>query len=110
MLPTTLILEVRRLLDLRELSQRAIARRVGVSRGVVAEMAKGLRGDYGRDLDDDSSRASPKRELTTPVRCPDCDGMVYAPCRLCRARAARAAMLAARMLLRKPVTPPRRAA
>jgi len=110
MLPTTLVLEIRRLLDLRELSQRAIALQVGVSRGIVAEMASGRRGDHGNDPELQSLRLSPNRELTIPIRCPACGGLVYAPCRLCRAQAARAATLAAWRTWREQQAPRRRAA
>ena len=110
MLPTTLVLEIRRLLDLGELSQRAIAQQVGVSRGIVAEMASGRRGDHGVEPEQQSPITSPNRELTIPIRCPACGGLVYAPCRLCRAQAARAATLAAWRTLREQQAPRRRAA
>jgi transcriptional regulator with XRE-family HTH domain len=110
MLPTTLVLEIRRLLDRGDLSQRAIAQQLGVSRGLVAEMADGRRGDHGRGAEQDQKRTSPYRELTIPTRCPTCGGMVYAPCRLCRARVVRAATLAAWRQLHEGQAPPRRAA
>lgn len=110
MLPTILVLEIRRLLDRGELSQRAIAQQVGVSRGIVAEMASGRRGDHGNDPELQSPRLSPNRELTIPIRCPACGGLVYAPCRLCRAEAARSATLAAWRTWREQQAPRRRAA
>lgn len=87
MLPTALIMEVRRLLDRRELSYREIAKRLGVSRGLITAMAKGRRGDYGRDAGKETTTSSPKRELGPATRCPACGGLVYLPCRLCAARA-----------------------
>jgi hypothetical protein len=109
MLSTALIMEVRRELDRGELSHREISRRLGVSRGIIAAMAKGERGDHGRDPDQENFRSSPRRPLTSLVRCPECGGLVYAPCRLCAARACRERTLEIRRLLRER-TPPRRAA
>jgi hypothetical protein len=83
---------------------------VGVSRGLVAEMARGRRGNHGRDAEQDQRRTSPYRELTIPTRCPTCGGMVYAPCRLCRARVVRTATLAASRMLHEQKASPRRAA
>ena len=56
------------------------------------------------------SEPRPYQELTIPTRCPTCGGMVYAPCRLCRARVVRAATLAAWRTLHEGQAPPRRAA
>lgn len=108
MLPTVLILQVRRLLDAGELSHRAIARKVGVSRGTVAEMAHGRRADFGRDPED---RKTPGiRATTVPLRCPTCGGLVYVPCRLCEAREYRERILQFRREERQPTRGPRRAA
>lgn len=87
MLPTALIMEVRRLLDRRELSHREISKRLGVSRGLINAMANGQRGNHGRDPGEATPTSSPRRELTSPMRCPECGGLVYPPCRLCAARA-----------------------
>ncbi len=87
MLSLTMVLEIRRLLDEGELSQRAIAEKLNVSRGVVGAMASGRRGLFGRD------ESAPARHAINPgalpVRCPDCGGLVYLPCVLCAARAYR---------------------
>lgn len=109
MLSTALIMEVRRELDRGTLSHREISRRLGVSRGIITAMAKGERGDHGRDPSGENFRNSPRRPLTRPVRCPGCGGLVFAPCRLCAAQACRERTLEIRRLLREP-TPPRRAA
>lgn len=109
MLSTALIMEVRRELDRAELSFREISKRLGVSRGIIAAMAKGERGNHGRDLDGETARSSPRRPLTSPVRCPECGGLVYAPCRLCAARACRERTLEICRLQREQ-TSPRRAA
>ncbi|BBO35507.1 helix-turn-helix domain-containing protein [Lacipirellula parvula] len=108
MLPTVLILEIRRLLDAGGMSHRAIARKVGVSRTTVAEMARGRRGDFGRGPEE---RRAPIRHATSiPVRCPTCGGLVYAPCRLCEVREHQARILQFRRELLEPPRGPRRAA
>ena len=76
--------EIRRLLADDNLSQRKIARRTGVSRGTIAAIAAGRRPDYERLR---AARQDDEFEPTGPlVRCPQCGGKVYLPCRLCRAR------------------------
>jgi hypothetical protein len=110
MLSTALIMEVRRELDRGVRSYREISKRLGVSRGIIAAMAKGERGDHGRDSTEEIGRSYPRRPLTSPVRCPECGGLVYAPCRLCAARACRERTLEICRLLRDPTSPPRRAA
>ena len=109
MLSTALIMEVRRELDRGTLSHREISRRLGVSRGIIAAMAKGERGDHGRSPDNENFRKSPRRPLTRPVRCPECGGLVFAPCRQCAAQACMERTLEVRRILRE-FTPPRRAA
>lgn len=110
MLPMALVLEIRRLLDQGELSQRTIARRLGVSRGTVADMVHGRRGDYGRNAAADGKSSSTIREAALPVRCPDCGGLIYAPCRLCDAREMKGRILAFKREQAKPGNAPRRAA
>ncbi len=83
MLSVELVLEIRRLLEEGDLSQRAVAARVGVSRGTVDGIANGRRGLYGRD----PACRAPQHEATAiPKRCRGCGGLVYEPCLLCRAR------------------------
>jgi hypothetical protein len=84
MLSAAIVLEIRRLLDEDELSQRAIAAKLSVSRGTVSAVARGFRGLGGH-------ASSPRRWYDgphdpVPTRCPGCGGMVYKPCLLCRAR------------------------
>lgn len=110
MLSTALIMEVRRELDRGELSFREISKRVGVSRGIIAAMAKGERGNHGRLFAEEGDRSHPRRPLASPTRCPECGGLVYAPCRLCEARACRKRTLEMRRLQRQPTLQPRRAA
>ena len=85
MLPLDKIKEVRRLLDQGVLSHRAIAERVGVSRGVVGLVASGARGIYGRQKGQQYVGADGLSFI--PERCSGCGGMVRKPCLLCRARA-----------------------
>jgi hypothetical protein len=87
MLPTKIVLEIRRLLDDGRLSRRQIARRLGVSRGVVAAIATGRRGLFGREPGlPPPARPQP---IYAAARCRGCGGMVYHPCRLCAVRASR---------------------
>ena len=83
MLKPALVAEVRRLLAEGRLSQRAIARRLGVSRGSVLAIARGKRPDR--------PPAEPLDEVRwegPPARCPGCGGMVFLPCRACATRQA----------------------
>jgi DNA-binding XRE family transcriptional regulator len=111
MLPQALVLEIKRLLDEQRLSQRAIADRLGVSRGTVNNIANGRRGVYGRELPPvERSGAEPSG---VPHRCRGCGGLVYQPCLLCRARAYDARRRELRRLFgaaRGSSPPPRRAA
>lgn len=85
MIATTLADEIRELLDSAELSQRKIARRVGVSRGTVNAIALGKRPDYS------VRRVGPSDDFIPPSgpprRCPGCGGMVRMPCLGCHVRA-----------------------
>lgn len=83
MLSREIVLEVKRLLDEGELSQRRIARLLKVSRGTVGAIATNRRGLHGRE----GSRYTQLQLFATrPTRCKRCGGYVYAPCLLCRAR------------------------
>ena len=86
MLSIAVVQEIRRLLDERQMSQRAIALKLGVSRAIVSSMASGQRGLFGREPGDQPERVSPKHETSLPIRCRSCGGMIHAPCRLCEAR------------------------
>jgi hypothetical protein len=85
MVPAEIVATIRRLLAAGELSQRAIARHVAVSRGVVAAVAAGKEmACYRRHSRTDRSSST---ETGAPRRCPGCGGLAYFPCRLCRVRA-----------------------
>lgn len=81
MLPTHIVHEVKRLLDQGGLSRREIARRVGVSRTTVCEIALGRRGVHGRETP--VEHHSPNRD-GPPVRCGGCGKLVRLPCVYCR--------------------------
>jgi len=80
------VLEIRHLLDEGAISQRKIARRLGVSRGTVNAIAQGKRPDGlgRRDVSDDFLPP-----VGPPRRCPGCGGLVLMPCLLCHVRAMR---------------------
>lgn len=79
MLSQSLILEIDRLLKEGQLSQRKIARRLGVSRGTISAIARGRRRLHGKE-----SRR--EKRSARPARCPVCGYRVYLPCMICRAR------------------------
>lgn len=83
MLNPVQIFLVREMLDAGGLSQRQIARAAGVSRGSVASIAAGKRHEPPAASVDEWSVAE---DEGPPVRCQGCGGLVYVPCRLCRAR------------------------
>jgi hypothetical protein len=88
MISSRIIDEIQRLILGGSLSQRKIARHLGVSRGTVNAVALGKR----------PVPANRRREntLAAPVgpviRCPGCGGLVHSPCLLCRVRAHQAAL------------------
>lgn len=84
MYSNAVILEIRQLLDEGELSHRAIAARLHISRGVVTNIAAGRRSLRTRQTE--HVRLSRDHSLGTPARCRHCGGLVYEPCLLCRTR------------------------
>lgn len=83
MIPLAAVDQIKRLLREGTLSQRRIARRVGVSRGTVNAIAR------GRRPDDHARREREDRSVVPsgPVRrCRTCGGMVQMPCLACRVR------------------------
>jgi hypothetical protein len=79
--------QIRHLLNEGHLSQRKIARHLGVSRGTVDAIAQGRRSE------DSPYRREPSDGLPSPLgpprRCPGCGGLVQMPCLLCHIRALR---------------------
>lgn len=68
--------QVLELLAAGELSQRAIAKQLGVSRGTVSGLATGRRGDFVSE---------PDAETATVFRCPRCRATVVSRCVRCDA-------------------------
>lgn len=83
MIAPAVVVAVRRLLVEGKLSQRKIARAMGISRGTVGSIAVGKRRDREQSPADEQPSAEP---AGPPERCPGCGGTVYMPCLLCRAR------------------------
>ena len=84
MITPDLVERIEQLLAEDKLSHRKIARIIGVSRGTVGAIASGRRRIRPRPIrfwEDDAMVPD-----TPPERCPECGGMVYMPCRLCRTR------------------------
>jgi len=85
MIAASVVSEIRSLLTDSGLSQRKIARRLGVSRGTVNAIARGKRPDHAggrpRSMEDWTTMIGPV------ARCPRCGGMVQMPCLACRIRA-----------------------
>lgn len=82
MLKRARVLEIRRLLDEGELSQRKIALRVGVSRATIGAIASGKRALYASD-DPPTDDADADPPETT--RCRGCGALVTPPCVACAA-------------------------
>jgi len=84
MIPAAVVNEIQDLLGGGKLSQREIARRVGVSRGTVNAIARGKRRDRT------ARRPHPVDRLVAPKgppkRCPTCGGLVTMPCLACQLR------------------------
>jgi hypothetical protein len=85
MLAEAVVEKIRDLLAEGGLSQRKIARRLGVSRGTVNAISQGRRPDYsGSGGGEGETFPFPQG---VPRRCPGCGGMVQMPCLLCYVRA-----------------------
>lgn len=83
MLPTAIVNEIDALVRAGTLSNRKIAMRLGVSRGVVNAIASGKRQLHGGDSD---AALLPLGATRPAVRCPYCGYRVYMPCLVCRTR------------------------
>ncbi len=85
MLAPWVVAEVQRLHAEGRLSRRAIARRMGVSRGSVDAIVRGRRAlgpeDHSRGEEEVEPGSGPLQ------RCGGCGGLVRAPCLVCRLRA-----------------------
>jgi len=63
-----------------KMSQREVAKRTGLSRGMISLIARGKRTIQVKTVDPD---LLPESENCPPVRCLGCGAMVYMPCLLC---------------------------
>ncbi len=87
MIPLATFREVQRLLGEGQLSQRKIAKVVGVSRATVGAIARGKHTDReARQLQREQEREDAYLPSGPLERCPGCGSMVYMPCLLCRVR------------------------
>jgi transcriptional regulator with XRE-family HTH domain len=84
MIATDVVREIRRMLAEGSLSQRAIAERMGVSRGTVCAIAQGTRGDYPPRFIRKDMRLI--RPAGRPARCSGCGALVQMPCLACYIR------------------------
>ncbi len=85
MLAQEVVRRVERLLAEGQLSQRKIARLVGISRGTVGAIAGGRRPDYEALRRRRQQREAP-RPTGPPRRCPTCGAMVTSACLACELR------------------------
>ncbi len=84
MIASDIVKEIRQMLAEGSLSQRAIAERMGVSRGTVCAIAQGKRRDYPpRFFRMDMHFIPPAGR---PARCSGCGGLVQMPCLACYIR------------------------
>ena len=84
MIATDIVKEIRQMLAEGSLSQRAIADRMGVSRGTVCAIAQGKRRDYPLQFFRMDMHFIPP--AGRPVRCSGCGGLVQMPCLACYIR------------------------
>jgi hypothetical protein len=82
MLALSTVMEINRLLKEGLLSQRQIAKRLGVSRGTVGAIASGQRPLVGKEPHEYNPASMNGRGQ--PQRCPRCGKHVYLPCQVCR--------------------------
>ncbi len=82
-----LAIEVRRLGETSQLSHRALARQLGISRASVSNILHGRWQPRLKLHDEDDPLGE---QLGTPERCHGCGGRVYKPCRLCYVRGIKA--------------------
>jgi len=85
MIASDIVSEIHDLLAMGQVSQREIARRLGISRGTVNAIALGRRADYSTRRRQDPSGFVPPAGV--PARCPTCGGKVQMPCLACQVRA-----------------------
>lgn len=83
MIPDFVIEEAQKLLEQGGMSYRKIAAQVGVSRGVVSEVAQGNRRPCGVD----ENGVNGDSVIVSPIKCVGCGRLIIIiPCVACRAR------------------------
>ena len=87
MLDVSVIDEVARLIREGRLSQRRIAKKLGISRGIVGAVANGTRSLFGMHANKENAESVEQTTSRLPERCPGCGGRVLLPCVYCRAQA-----------------------
>lgn len=83
MLSLSVVEEIAAQLRSGALSQREIARKLGVGRATVSAIANGRRGLHGRSVEQVPQESEP---LDPPERCSRCGYLVHLPCLVCRTR------------------------
>ncbi|MCA9232146.1 MAG: helix-turn-helix transcriptional regulator [Planctomycetales bacterium] len=86
MLTESVVMAVTTLLVEGQLLQRQIARRTGVSRTTISNIANGRRGLWGRETPCGDAETHHLAIEAKAERCPGCGGLVYMPCVLCAVR------------------------
>ncbi len=96
MISPKIIVEAARLLLARELSQRQIAARLGISRGTVLAISRKRRSlNLQRVTRSDNPHSKQQRRYAErislhaaqlPERCPECRHLVQMPCQVCSSR------------------------
>ena len=96
MISPKIIAEAARLLLARELSQRQIAARLGISRGTVLAVSRKRRPLKLRRVARSAKPRSKEqrrfvervtlRAANLPARCPECKHLVLMPCQICASR------------------------
>jgi DNA-binding transcriptional regulator LsrR (DeoR family) len=95
MISPNIIAEAARLLLARELSQRQIAARLGISRGTVLAISRKRRRLNLRRVTNSDPCSKQQRRYAErvslhaaelPQRCPECRNLVLMPCQVCASR------------------------
>lgn len=86
MLTESVVNEIAHLLAGGDLSQRQIAEKLGVSRGIVGQIASGERGLHGKPDGEPPGTLDQAYEKPRASRCRECGCRVHLPCIACSTR------------------------